>query len=102
MRKIMKFCSRCGKEIMDDAVVCPNCGCAVAPTPHVEEDVPNTGLNVLSLLFPIVGLILFIVYNEKTPIKAKAIGKCALIGFGIGVFLAVLCGVLSASMYSYY
>ena len=25
----MKFCSKCGKEIMDEAVVCPNCGCAV-------------------------------------------------------------------------
>ncbi len=22
------FCSKCGKEIMDEAVVCPNCGCA--------------------------------------------------------------------------
>ena len=25
----MKFCSKCGKEIMDEAVVCPSCGCAV-------------------------------------------------------------------------
>lgn len=97
----MKFCSHCGKEIVDDAVVCPNCGCAVAPTPHVE-DIPNAGLNVLSFLFPIVGLILFIIYNEKTPIKAKAIGKCALIGFGIGVFFAILISVLQVSMYSYY
>ena len=22
------FCSKCGKEIMDEAVICPNCGCA--------------------------------------------------------------------------
>ena len=21
------FCSKCGKEIMDEAVICPNCGC---------------------------------------------------------------------------
>lgn len=26
----MKFCQRCGKEIMDEAVICPGCGCAVA------------------------------------------------------------------------
>ncbi len=26
----MKFCQKCGKEIMDEAVVCPGCGCAVA------------------------------------------------------------------------
>lgn len=25
----MKFCEKCGKEIMDEAVVCPGCGCAV-------------------------------------------------------------------------
>lgn len=24
----MKFCSKCGKELFDEAVVCPNCGCA--------------------------------------------------------------------------
>ena len=23
----MKFCSKCGKELMDEAVVCPSCGC---------------------------------------------------------------------------
>ena len=22
------FCSKCGKEILDEAVICPNCGCA--------------------------------------------------------------------------
>ena len=25
----MKFCAKCGKEIMDEAVICPNCGCEV-------------------------------------------------------------------------
>ena len=25
----MKFCTHCGKELMDEAVVCTNCGCAV-------------------------------------------------------------------------
>ncbi len=24
----MRFCSHCGKEINDEAVVCPSCGCA--------------------------------------------------------------------------
>ncbi len=26
----MKYCSKCGKEIMDEAVICPGCGCAVS------------------------------------------------------------------------
>ena len=29
----MKFCEKCGKEIMDEATVCPGCGCPV----HVDE-----------------------------------------------------------------
>ena len=36
----MKFCQKCGKEIMDEAVICPNCGCAVkkeAEAPKVVE-----------------------------------------------------------------
>ena len=24
-----KFCSHCGHELLDDAFVCPNCGCRV-------------------------------------------------------------------------
>ena len=26
----MKFCQRCGEEIMDEEVFCPGCGCTVA------------------------------------------------------------------------
>ena len=27
----MKYCSKCGAELVDEAVVCPKCGCNVAP-----------------------------------------------------------------------
>ena len=82
--KKVKFCSHCGKEIMDEAVVCPHCGCAVA-LDRKELDIPDTGLNIISLLMPIVGLILYIVYHEKSPDKAASIGKFAWIGVGIGI-----------------
>ena len=26
------FCTKCGKEIMDEAVICPNCGCPIEIT----------------------------------------------------------------------
>ena len=38
----MKYCSHCGKEIMDEAVMCPHCGCAVESNPAVN-DKPNKG-----------------------------------------------------------
>lgn len=93
----MKFCSHCGKEIMDEAVVCPHCGCEVGPVNN-ELDVPSTGLNVLSLLIPLVGLILYLVYHDKAPNRAKAIGKFALIGVGVCAVLYILNIVLISSI----
>lgn len=87
----MKYCSHCGKQIMNEAVVCPNCGCATEN--YSQEDAPSTGLNVLSFFFPLIGLILYCVYAGKAPKKAKGIGKWALIGFLLGV---ILTGVLYA------
>ena len=29
----MKYCSHCANELLDEAVICPQCGCPVAPTP---------------------------------------------------------------------
>lgn len=79
----MKYCSHCGKEVLDEAVVCPNCGCSVSAS-H-EADIPSTGLNIISFLIPLVGLILYLVNKDKTPIKAAAIGKWALIGFVVSI-----------------
>lgn len=33
----MKFCEKCGNEIMEEAVVCPNCGCAVGREAKKQE-----------------------------------------------------------------
>lgn len=85
----MKFCSHCGKQILKDAVMCPHCGCAIESKISVTDE-PNKGLNILSFLLPIVGAILYLVYNEKEPKKAAAIGKWALCGLGI----VVICNIL--------
>ena len=92
----MKYCQHCGAQIHDEAVVCVTCGCSVASIYH-EPDVESTGLNVLSFFIPIVGLILYIVFNNKTPLKAKAIGKWALIGVGASVGLTLFSAILVSS-----
>ena len=33
----MKYCSKCGKELMDEAVICPGCGCFIKDFAVVEE-----------------------------------------------------------------
>ena len=31
----MKYCVHCGNELLDDAVICPKCGCRV---PNIKEE----------------------------------------------------------------
>jgi hypothetical protein len=33
----MKYCTKCGKELYDEAIMCTGCGCMVAPLPKQEE-----------------------------------------------------------------
>ena len=32
----MKYCSKCGKEVSDEADVCLNCGCSLNSKPNVS------------------------------------------------------------------
>lgn len=52
----MKFCSKCGNQIADEAVICPNCGCATgyqeAPAKGSE-----TTLQTVAKVFMILGTI---------------------------------------------
>ena len=80
----MKFCSHCGAQIMDQAIVCPKCGCSVASisanTPKAD-DAPSTGFAVLGFLIPLIGLILYLVWKNDYPLRAHSAGKGALSGF---------------------
>lgn len=53
-------------------------------------DIPSGGFNALSFFFPIVGLILYLVWKDTTPNKAKACGKFALIGWLVGFVSIIL------------
>lgn len=98
----MKYCSQCGKELVDEAVVCPSCGCAVQAPANQQEDKPSAGLNILAFLFPVIGLILFLCFQNTTPVRAKAIGKWALDGFVVGVALSIMVGILGVILGAMY
>ena len=71
----MKFCTQCGSEINDNAVICVKCGCnapgAVIPSNQIyEQDGPSTGLAVLGFFIPFVGIIMFFVHKKNAPKKA--------------------------------
>ena len=51
------------------------------------DDVPNTLMNVLAFLFPIIGVIFYLVRRTEKPVMAKDALKWTLIGFAFSVFL---------------
>ena len=94
------FCSKCGKEINDEAVVCVHCGCAVEnkAAAAVAGDAPNTGYAVLGFFIPIVGLILYLMNINTYPLRAKSAGKGALISVILSVVFYVIYVVIFAAL----
>ena len=54
----MKYCTHCGNELVDDAVVCVKCGCACGDG-IVNEMKKNmwTGLKIAAKIFMIIGTV---------------------------------------------
>ena len=91
------YCSHCGAVIFKVAEICPKCGCRVASgqtatiqNANPEQDSPNFGFAFLGFVIPLIGLILYIMWKNKTPLKAKSCGKGALIGFIIGIVCFII------------
>ena len=94
----MKFCQHCGKEIMEEAVVCPGCGCAVKATNNaqateVDESV-SAGLVVLAVLIPLFGIIYWPVKAKTRPKCAKACGIAAIISWAVCFIFLMAAGGL--------
>ena len=94
----MKFCSKCGKQINDDAVICVNCGCSVGNAVVTENDAPSTGFAVLGFFIPIAGLILYLINKDKCPQKAKSAGKGAIAGIIVSVVFSIIYGAVVGSL----
>lgn len=116
----MKYCTKCGAQMQDNDFACSQCGFSAnqgqgAPNqgynPNYNQgynqgynqnynDAPSTGYAVLGFFIPIVGLILYFVEKDKTPLKAKSALKGAFWGFGVGIVASILYSILAAAMFS--
>ena len=132
------YCRQCGKELPDGAQFCPYCGAAsnaenaggqnaarqngsdngyaappyppYPPRPYPNpQDIYSGGWIALGFFFPLVGLILYLVWQTELPNRARACGKGALIGvivYAAGVVLTVILMVvifaIAASAAPYY
>ena len=96
----MKFCSKCGKEILEEAVICPHCGCAASPPSTFQsnaDDQVSNGLCVLSFFIPLFGIIYWAVKYRETPKRAQACGVTALASWAVGI---VFSAIYSAIIFS--
>lgn len=107
----MKYCNQCGAELVDQAVICPSCGASQGSVSGSSAaDHKSFGYALLGFCIPIVGLILWLVWKDSTPLRASSAGKGALISFILGivfliiyvVFIVVLVGAgIGAGSYYY-
>lgn len=100
------FCKSCGKEINDQAVVCPYCGVQTGsvqiipkqpnysnqqPNTQNDADVTNVGLVILGIIVPIVGIILGAVNISNGK---KRSGKAYLLAGIISIVAQTLLGII--------
>lgn len=91
------YCKNCGRIVDDTSSYCNNCGARIDNKPNADasEDSLSLGFAIFGFFIPIVGLILFLIYEEKKPKRAKSAVKGALIGFITEIVLAIILVILS-------
>ena len=85
------FCSKCGKEILNEAVICPNCGCAtnnyhthISPQP---QSISSSADYMAITQF----------YEHATTLRNLGI-VAAILMFGIGIIFSIIIWVKAKSI----
>jgi hypothetical protein len=106
----MKYCSKCGQKLVDEALVCTQCGCYVnagsIPVVRTEE---SSGLATCALVFaflwPIVGLILGIIgvckyVNPELRARSRNAIIWSVVIWALGTVSAVLMALLFPALFA--
>lgn len=99
-------CKYCGHELQDGSTFCTNCGRSLnaakpparpigggGPEKRVivlPKDDPSFGFGLLSFLFPIVGLVLYLVWRDVLPRRAHSCGFGALVSVCVSIVLNII------------
>lgn len=87
------YCPSCGTPTKEQQEICTHCGTQLHKE-HVGnktiEDKPEILLNVVSCCFPLVGLILFLVWRDTKPKSAKSVCLWAVIGSVLMVLIYII------------
>lgn len=104
----MKYCTYCGKEISDNAYICPHCGCKVRGALDNSYSTMSVIGFVLAFFIPLAGLIVSILSysaakKENSP-KSATLSKAGIIISAIEIALyiiaVVICTVVMVLMFT--
>lgn len=105
----MKYCSHCGSQVADEAVICPNCGCKVEGGSSSNGSYSGISIVgfVLAFIMPVIGLIVSIVARNNAKrdgdtksagfAKAGIIISACLIAFAVLIYVIVFIGIIMAA-----
>ena len=91
----MKHCVHCGNQLTDKAVVCVVCGRSPGKA-SAHDDKKSFKFAFWSFLFPLVGIVLYLVWKDKYPLKARSSLRGAIWGVITALIVAIALIVLMA------